>query len=120
MHEAGLMQSALELAAQAAESAGAVRIQRLVLRVGPLACVDPSALRFAFEALREGTLAETAALDIEEPAARCVCSACATEFEPQLPVFICPSCGAVAPQAIRGAELELASLEIELAEEQLC
>lgn len=120
MHEAGLMQAALELAAHAAEAAGAVRIRRLVLRVGPLACVEPAALRFAFEALRAGTLAEDAALLIDEPAAQCVCSACGTEFEPRLPVFVCPECGAVAQQAARGAELELASLEIELGEEQPC
>ena len=120
MHEASLMQSALELAAQAARSAGAARIRRIVLRVGPLACVDPAALRFAFEALREGTLAEDAVLQIDAPAARCFCHACGMDFEPQLPVFLCPSCGVVAQHAVAGAELELASLDLELAEEQPC
>lgn len=120
MHEAGLMQSALDMAALAAQSAGAARIRRIVLRVGPLACVDPAALRFAFEALRAGTLAEDAVLQIDEPAARCVCHACGTEFEPQLPAFVCPSCGVFAQHASAGTELELASVEIELAEEQPC
>jgi hydrogenase nickel incorporation protein HypA/HybF len=65
MHEAGLMQTALELAAAHARAAGAVRIHRLCLRVGDLSGVVPEALEFAFRALSVGGPAEGAVLEIE-------------------------------------------------------
>jgi hydrogenase nickel incorporation protein HypA/HybF len=65
MHEAGLMQSALELAGGHARRAGAVAIRRVVLRVGALSGVEPDALRFAFEALAPGTPAAGATLELE-------------------------------------------------------
>lgn len=66
MHEAGLMQTALEAACDEARRAGAVGVRRIVLRVGAESGVVPEALRFAFEALAVGTLADGATLDIEE------------------------------------------------------
>ena len=65
MHEAGLMQTALELAEAHARAAGAVRIHRLCLRVGDLSGVVPEALEFAFQALSVGGPAEGAMLEIE-------------------------------------------------------
>jgi Zn finger protein HypA/HybF involved in hydrogenase expression len=66
VHEAGLMQTALEAACNEARRVGAIYVRRLVLRVGADAGVMPTALRFAFEALSPGTLAEGAKLDVEE------------------------------------------------------
>jgi hydrogenase nickel incorporation protein HypA/HybF len=66
MHEAGLMQSALDLAADHARRAGAGNIRRVVLRVGALSGVEPDALRFAFEAMAPGTPAAGAVLELEE------------------------------------------------------
>jgi hydrogenase nickel incorporation protein HypA/HybF len=65
MHEAGLIQSALDLAADHARRAGAGTIRRVVLRVGAFSGVEPDALRFAFEALAPGTPAAGAALELE-------------------------------------------------------
>src|SRR5689334_18841157 len=69
VHEAGMMQTALEAAFDEARRAGAARVRRLVLRVGTESGVAPDALRFAFDALAPGTLADGAALDVEELAA---------------------------------------------------
>jgi hydrogenase nickel incorporation protein HypA/HybF len=65
MHEAGLMQSALDLAADHARRAGAGNIRRVVLRVGAFSGAEPDALRFAFEALAPGTPAAGATLELE-------------------------------------------------------
>ncbi|MBX7103967.1 MAG: hydrogenase maturation nickel metallochaperone HypA [Gemmataceae bacterium] len=65
------MQSALDLAVAAAGEGRARRIVGIRLRLGEFAGVDVDALRFAFEALRPGTMAESAYLDIESvPAGR--------------------------------------------------
>lgn len=68
MHEAGLMQAALESACEEARRAGAIRIRRIVLSVGSNAGVVDEALQFAFEALSPGTFADGAALVIEQGA----------------------------------------------------
>jgi hydrogenase nickel incorporation protein HypA/HybF len=65
VHEAGLMQEALDLAVAAGRGHGAGRIVRLRLRVGADSGVVPDALAFAFEVIREGTIAATAALEME-------------------------------------------------------
>ena len=76
MHEAGLAQTALEVAAEKARERGATRVHRLTLRVGDLSGVVPDALRFALEALSPGTPAEGSAFDIEVVPVECHCPDC--------------------------------------------
>lgn len=113
MHETGLMQSALERAAELAREHGAARVCRITLRVGALSSVVPDALRFAFDALSPDTMARDATLEIERSPALCFCDACEREFEPEDVVYSCPACGRVSRVIRRGTELELAQLEIE-------
>lgn len=59
------MQEALDLAAGHARAVGATRIHRIRLRVGERSGVVPEALRFAFEALSVGGVADGAVLEME-------------------------------------------------------
>ncbi|MCS6976361.1 MAG: hydrogenase maturation nickel metallochaperone HypA [Gemmatales bacterium] len=111
MHEAGLMEEALRAAEQAAREAGAERIHRLRLRIGRLSGVEPEALRLAFEALRPGTIAEHAHLDLEIAPVLCRCRRCHVEFAPEDFVFLCPRCGIPSAEVLRGLELELLAVE---------
>ena len=112
MHEFGIMEAALETAAQKTRAAGATQIHRLKLRVGKLSGVVPEALRFAFDALKVKSLAATADLEIEEVPAVCWCAGCATEFETADLKYECPRCHQPSGDLRRGKEMELASLEI--------
>jgi len=112
MHEAGLMQTALDLACDRARQAGGVAVRRLVLRVGADAGVEPDALRFAFEALAPGTPAGAAVLDIEVVPARTRCPGCDRGFEPDGPLLACPACGVIAGGLSSGQELELVRIEV--------
>jgi len=80
MHEFSIMESALATAAQKTRAAGATQIHRLKLRVGQLSGVVPEALRFAFAALKTGSPAAAAELEIEEVPAVGWCADCAAEF----------------------------------------
>ena len=60
MHEVSLMENALAIALDYAARDGARRIDKLSLRVGPLAGVEPSALQFAFDIVTQDTLAAVA------------------------------------------------------------
>jgi hydrogenase nickel incorporation protein HypA/HybF len=112
MHEFALMQSTLDCALKQAAAAGAGEIHELRLRVGRLSGVVPEALSFAFEALRPGTLAAGARLEIESVTAAMWCEACQREFESPEFLCECPGCGTISRQLRRGREMELVSMEI--------
>lgn len=115
MHEVGLLNQALELAIEAAEREGAVRICRMRLRVGALAGVVPEAMAFAFDVVSKGTLAEGGLFEWEETPVLCRCAAGCADFHPDDPaVFLCPVCGQASWQVIEGRELHLVDVELEL------
>jgi hydrogenase nickel incorporation protein HypA/HybF len=111
MHEVSLIHNTLTIAEEEARSHGATRIHRIVLRIGPLACVDPDALRFAFEVAREGTMADEAVLDIKLEPVVCHCELCDSEFTAEGQIYSCPSCQTISRCVRSGMELELLSLE---------
>src|SRR5437773_10160888 len=104
MHEVGIMQSAVDLAVTQAREQGAERIHTLTLRIGRLAGVVPEALRFAFEVVTAGTLAERAELIVEETAVVCFCSACQQEFRRDDFIFACPACLRLSSEVRRAPE----------------
>jgi hydrogenase nickel incorporation protein HypA/HybF len=106
------MESALRLAAERARAAGASRINRMCLRIGALSGVVPESLEFAFETLRQDTLAAQAVLAIESVPAACWCGECRVEFESPDLLFECPRCGALASELRRGREMDLVSVEV--------
>jgi hydrogenase nickel incorporation protein HypA/HybF len=112
MHEAGLMQTALDMAFDQARIAGATRIHQVRLRVGQLSGVVPNALRMAFAAAIPGTAADGAELIVDEIAVRCQCEECGEEYCPEDVVYLCSNCGAINSLIQAGRELELASLEV--------
>ena len=108
------MESALQIVLRHAAEQHARRVDRIVLRIGALAGVEPEALRFAFDAVTRGTPADGAALDIEPVAAAVYCPACVREFEAPAGsyIFACPACGALCGEVRRGRELELSRIEM--------
>jgi hydrogenase nickel incorporation protein HypA/HybF len=110
MHEASLIQEVLEEAARQARAHGCTVVHLVRLRVGALSGAVPEALEFAFEALKAGTPAAAARLEIEAVPARARCRACGREFALEEPGLPCPSCAGWDTELVRGRELELARL----------
>lgn len=108
------MESALAVVQRHAAERQARRVDRIVLRIGALAGVEPEALRFAFDVVTRGTVAEGAELAIEPVPARVYCAACRREFTGDDPgfVFTCPGCGALCGEVRAGRELELRRIEM--------
>ena len=107
------MQSALDMALEQAQQAGAHKVHGITLRVGALSGVVPEALELAFEVLAPGTLAHDAKLGIEFVPARFWCARCRSEYGSDRMFADCPACGVPSAELRAGRELELASLEIE-------
>ena len=112
VHEAGLAQTALDIATKRARERGATRVHALLLRVGDLSGVVPEALRFALEALSAGTLADGARFEIEVVPVECRCSRCGRPFQPTDAVYACPICGTISSDVLQGHELTLHAMEV--------
>ena len=111
MHEIGIAQNALELAIKSAQASGATQIHEIRLKVGVLTGVVPEALTFAFDTLRQGTMAGAATLKVELVPTACWCARCQREFASSEILYECPECHQFDTELRRGLELELASLE---------
>lgn len=112
MHELSLMQGLGERVLAVAAREGAERVLAIRLRIGSLAGVDPEALRFAAEVVLAGTLAEGAALAIEEVGATWWCEACGVSFSGGDGGCECLQCGTLSTQFVRGRELDLVSVDL--------
>lgn len=108
MHELSIVESMVELME---EAAGGRRVRRVTLEIGVLAGVMADAIAFCFDIVAEGTLAEGAALDINEirPVARC--DSCGREFECAWE-FEC-ACGSNRITRLRGYEIKVKCIELE-------
>ena len=65
MHEAGLAQQVIDACAIELRVRGGRYATCVGLRIGALSAVDPDALRFCFDALKQGTPLASATLDIQ-------------------------------------------------------
>ncbi len=108
MHELSIAQSVVDAVV---ERAGDRRVLRVGLRVGRLSGVVPDALRFSFDLVTEGTLAEGAALEIEEPEGRATCRSCSSDFVLRDLVLLC-ECGSADVEVVSGSELMVSSMEV--------
>lgn len=113
MHEFSLMEGVLSAVCTRAQAAGAQRVLVVRLRIGALAGVVNEALEFAFEALKDGTVAQEARLEIEAVPAVCWCARCGREFEPPRFTYACPVCGEVSRDLRHGREVEVVNMEVE-------
>jgi hydrogenase nickel incorporation protein HypA/HybF len=111
MHEAGLMQSVMEISFERAKAHNATRIDAINLQIGALAGVAQDALEFAFEAMKRGTMAEHARLNVEYAPVVCWCRKCEKEFKPENFSSICPTCGKNDIEIRSGLEMNLVSVE---------
>jgi hydrogenase nickel incorporation protein HypA/HybF len=113
MHELSIALSLVDAATDELALLGAVRVQALRVRVGPLSGVVNDALRFAFEAAACGTPIDGARLDIDDVPVTVWCGACEAERPLERVTHRrCPVCGVVTPEIRQGAELELVGLEV--------
>jgi hydrogenase nickel incorporation protein HypA/HybF len=113
MHEASIMQSVFDIAFAQLPPDSTTRIVRLGLRVGDLAGVVPEALAFAFEAMKAGTPAACAELEVLRVPARLLCRDCGREFEPDGFPAACPGCASWGVEVRLGQELDLIFVEME-------
>ena len=113
MHEVSIVQGMFKILEDETNKHGATRVTKVHVRIGELANIVPDAFSFAFETIKEGTLADGAVLNIEVVPAKGRCEKCNIDFPVDAVMFLCPECGGVASEVISGKELEVAEIEAE-------
>ncbi|WP_328320251.1 hydrogenase maturation nickel metallochaperone HypA/HybF [Streptomyces sp. NBC_00388] len=108
MHELSITQSVVDMVC---ERAGDRPVRTVSVRVGVLTAVVAESMRFCFDLVTEGTVAEGARLEIDQPPGAGRCRACAQEFTLTDPVLLCP-CGSADVEITSGRELQIISMKV--------
>ncbi len=113
MHELSLAESVLQLIEDAAREQEFAHVKTVRLEIGQLACVEPESLRFAFDVVMRGSIAECARLEIVETAGQGRCEKCEQNFPLVALYEACPACGSYQVSVTGGDAMRVKELEVE-------
>ena len=113
MHEMSIAQSVLDIVLQESRDHEVSRVLSVVIKVGEMSAIETESLKFCFDLLTKGTLAEGARLNIERVQVTCRCRECGSKFTVKELVFACPSCHNPKVEMLSGRELSVESFEAE-------
>jgi hydrogenase nickel incorporation protein HypA/HybF len=114
MHELSVCLALIKQVERIAEEHGARRVERIVLQIGPLSGIEPGLLRHAYPLAATGTVAEGAELEIETGPVVVRCTRCEAESEAPPNRLLCGRCGDFRTRVIRGEEMLLQSMDLDL------
>ena len=88
-------------------------VKRLRLEIGMLSCLDPDALRYAFEISTRETFLDGMTLEIDRPPGDAKCLDCGAEVKVFNRLDACPACGGNHLDANGGTQMRLIEMEIQ-------
>ena len=114
MHESSIAHSILEIVDEQCKEKNCTTVDSITVRLGKATGVMPESLLFAFDALKEPTVAKNAKLNIEIVPVGGKCRSCGREFDVSDVQFIfsCPLCGSTDFEISRGREMEIDEMEM--------
>jgi hydrogenase nickel incorporation protein HypA/HybF len=110
MHEMSIAESVLNLVEDCARREGLRRVREVRLEIGKLAAVEPEALRFCFDAVLRGSIADGASIAIDEPAGAAWCFPCSATVPIEARGDPCPRCGSAQLQVSSGTQMRVKDL----------
>lgn len=113
MHEMSLAEGVLQILEDAANAEHFSRVKSVRLEIGRLSSVEPEAMRFCFDAVTRGSIAEGAQLEIIDVPGTACCFACGATVEIAAVYDPCPACGGYGMQPVGGTEMRVKELEVE-------
>ena len=113
MHELALCEGVLQALEEQAKIQPFARVHAVWLEIGALSSVEPEALRFNFDVITRGTLAEGSRLEIVTVPAQAWCLPCGEKISIRQYFDACPQCGSHQLQGVEGEELRIQQLEVE-------
>ena len=113
MHEMSLCESILDILEQQAQAQHYRKVKTVWLEIGALSSVEPEAMRFCFDAVMRGSLADQARLEIVHVQAQAWCLQCCQNVVIGQRYDACPTCGSHQLQINAGEEMRIKELEVE-------
>ena len=114
MHELSLTEALIALVEDEGRKHGCSRVRTVRVEIGAISAIEPEAMRFCFDAVTRGTIADGAVLDIIMMPGRGWCLDCDKEVALSRPLDSCPDCGGNCVQPMAGGDdLRLKELEVE-------
>ncbi len=113
MHEMSLAESVREIVEETARSNGAGRVTAVRLEIGRLAQVEIEAMRFAFDVVKRGSLADAARLEIVETDGSAWCMRCSAAVAIARRGDACPKCDSYQLQVTGGDRMRVMDIEID-------
>jgi hydrogenase nickel incorporation protein HypA/HybF len=113
MHELSIAQNLLEIVSGQCVEKGFKNIESINIRVGKASGIMPEALSFAFNAIKDDSIAKNASLNIEEIPVSGLCNDCSNVFivEEEY-VLCCPSCKGTSFVITAGREMDIVDMEV--------
>ena len=108
MHELSITQSVVDAVC---ERAAGRPVRTVTVRVGMLTAVVADSMRFCFDLITVGTVAEGARLEIVQPPGTGRCRTCGDRFTLTDLVLLCP-CGSADVTITSGQELQIISMKV--------
>lgn len=112
MHEMAICESIRQILEEQAQAARFARVERVVLAIGALSGVEIEALRFGFDVVMRGSVAQDAKLEIEDVPGTAWCMVCAQTVEIAARYDACPRCGSYQLQVTGGDDMTIRELEV--------
>ena len=112
MHEMSLAEGMLEIVADTARRNDARQVRTVWLELGALSSVEAHALRFCFDAVTRGSVAEGAMLEIITTPGAAWCLPCGERVPLQQLGDACPHCGSYQLQVVAGDEMRIREIAV--------
>jgi hydrogenase nickel incorporation protein HypA/HybF len=112
MHEMSLAEGVLQLIEASARQQEFSRVSAVWLEIGQLSGVEVEAMKFCFDAVTRGSVAQGARLEIIALPGTGWCMACAKTVAMAEVFGECPDCGGYQLQVTGGTEMRVKELEV--------
>jgi hydrogenase nickel incorporation protein HypA/HybF len=120
MHEISIAGAIIDAVLDAAEKNNARRVSKVYLEIGELTALNPDQLKFIFQTITKGTVAEGATYDIQVIKPSINCKKCSykgpIEFFEKLhfflPIIKCPQCDEPDVDIVAGRECFVKKIKI--------
>ncbi len=112
MHELSLLENVREILEEHAVSQNFSKVAQVTLEIGKLSCVESEALRFGFDVVMKGSLAENAELIITELDGLGFCNECHRQVKMFTLYDPCDCCGKPITQVIQGMQMKIKDLTV--------
>ncbi len=113
MHELSIARNIIDILQQEQVRHGFAAVRQIHLALGPLSNVVPESLLFCFDAIKDGTLAAEAVMDIRSTPMTAECRSCLSREEFHSIDTICSTCGSHDMEVLSGADLSIVSIDVD-------